>query len=77
MKTPNRIDPTAAPSSAPLEASRRWYESPWVRRLAVSTVGATIAALCPFIPLMPLKAVCVAVAGVVAAAPVQEPVTGK
>jgi hypothetical protein len=39
----------------------------------MSAVGATLAALCPFIPLAPLKAVCVAVAGVVATAPVHAP----
>lgn len=58
MKPRNRIDPTAAPA-------QRKPMAPWARRLLVSLAGAGLAALCPFIPIPVVSAVCVAVSGVV------------
>jgi len=64
--TTNRIDPTAAPSTPnPVPPPTFIERNPWVPKLGAAVAGATLAALCPFIPIPALQAVCVAVAGVV------------
>lgn len=62
MKSTDRIDPTAAPSTPNLPKAPPWYEAPWLRALAMGTLGATLAALCQFAPWPVARAVCVAIA---------------
>lgn len=45
----------------------------WVRVLLMGLAGAALGALCQFIPIAPLKAVCVAVSGVVSSVPIVGP----
>jgi hypothetical protein len=62
VKSPNRIDPLAGPTSPNIPKPTPWYEAPWLRALAMGTLGATLAALCQFAPWPVAKAVCVAIA---------------
>ena len=67
----SRIKQTTEAKSPMPEAPKPLPE--WARVLLMGLAGAALGALCQFIPIAPLKAVCVAVAGVVASVPVGGP----
>lgn len=67
----NRIDQLGAPPPQAPKPSKPM--APWVRSLLLSLAGASAAALCPFIPVPAVRAVCVAVSAVVSAVPAAIP----
>lgn len=69
MKNPKRIDQTGPPE----HPNPPKPMAPWVRSLLLSIAGAGAAALCPFIPVPAVRAVCVAVSAVVSAVPAAIP----
>lgn len=69
MKNAHRIDQTAGPKNPNPPKPM----APWVRSLLLSIAGATAAALCPFIPVPAVRAVCVAVSAIVSTVPAAIP----
>ena len=62
----NRIDPLAAP---PVKTRKPMPE--WLGPVVLTLVGVALGALCPFIEVAPVRAVCVVVSSMVGRMPIQ------
>lgn len=65
---PNRIEQTTPAVSPTPEPKKPLPE--WLKPVGLALLGAVLGALCQFIPFAPVRAVCVAISGVVSSAQV-------